>query len=373
MIRLCYVIPSLDIGGTERQLMRLIGGLGPSYEVSILCTTREGALAEEARQRGATVECLGLRGGWDFRLRGQLRKRFTEHRPDVLHTFLSGFDLPANRAARDVGVPAVVSSRRELAAWQKPRHLRMQRKANRLVDAIVANSEAAANYAKEREHVSDALFQVIRNGIVPDEFVSMADPDQVRAEYGVPPDVPVVCTIANMSPVKDYPLFIEACEHMLQRGVAAHVVMVGDGPMREQVYRRIANSPHAECFTHIPRTEFVGDILKIATVSVLTSKQEGSPNAVIEAMAAGRPVVASAVGGIPELIEHEQTGMLIEQRSATAFAHAMHALICGDMDAHGMGHAAQDWVRREMPIDKLVESHKALYADLLARDARSIG
>lgn len=373
MIRVCYVIPSLDYGGTERQLVALAGGLGAGYEVTILCTRKEGTLAQEARQRGATVESLGLRGGWDMRLRGRLRKRFTDHRPDVLHTFLSGFDLGANRAADEVGVPAIVSSRRELAAWQKPRHLRAQRQANQYANIIVANSEAAAEFAQKREGAPPELFRVIRNGIVVDEFVSLADAVQVKVQYGVPIDTQVICTVANLSPVKDYPLFIGACNEVLKNREDVHVVIVGDGPLRDSVSRKISVSDRPQAYTRIPSTEFIGDVLNIADVFVLCSKQEGSPNAIIEAMAAGKPVVAANVGGIPELIEDGVRGRLVSERTPEAFAGAIESVLDDPGKAAAMARAAQRWVRENMSVDVMVEAYRTLYAELLSRDARRIG
>ena len=114
-MRICYVIPTLGVGGTELQLTRLVRGLVREHEVMVLCTRRDGALAGDMRRLGASVRVLHCRGGWDFRTRGRALKLFSRRAPDIVHSFLFGFDLPINRAAREAGVPVVISSRRQLA------------------------------------------------------------------------------------------------------------------------------------------------------------------------------------------------------------------------------------------------------------------
>ncbi len=117
MKRICYVIPSLSAGGTERQLTYLMQRLVKDHDVMLVCTRHDGALAGDARRCGAAVRVLGVRGGWDPTLRRKLRHVFRVQKPDILHTFLFGFDLWANLAAHDAGVPVIISSRRELPTW----------------------------------------------------------------------------------------------------------------------------------------------------------------------------------------------------------------------------------------------------------------
>jgi len=373
MTRICYVIPTLDIGGTERQLVRLITGLGDGYEVTVVCTRKEGRLAQQLEHLGVTVHELGLMTAWDPRLHGMLKRIFRKHRPDIVHTFLFGFDLDANRAARETNVPVVVSSRRELAAWQKQRHVRRQQKANRYVDCIVANSHAGAKYAQEREHAEPELFRVVPNGVLVEEYLSMADPDQLRARDGLPEDRGVVCTVANFSEVKDYPLFLEMAGELLKRRDDVHFLMVGTGPLVGDVMKGVAAMKAADRFTQLSTVDGVADVLKIADVFVLCSTREGFPNAVMEAMAAGKPVVAGNVGGVPELVSDGDTGVIVETREPAHFADAVEWCLDNRDDAAAMGWRASEWVRRHLSVERMVSAYKGLYAELLAREARQVG
>ena len=367
MTRICYVTPSLSVGGTERQLTHLLRGLAGDHELTVFCTRQEGALAGEARRCGARVDVLAVRSGWDFTLRRTLRRIFLAHRPDVLHTFLFGFDLFANLAARDARVPVVISSRRELATWQKRRHLFMQKRANRFVHAVVANSQAVAEYAIEREGADSALFRVIPNGVNADAFVSHADPHQLRVRYRIPFHTHVVGIVANFSPVKDHALFVDAAAELVRRRADVHFLMVGSGPLVTNIERLIASRGLTACFTRFATLAEIADLYALMDVSVLCSKAEGFPNVVIESMAAGRPVVAAAVGGIRELVRDGETGRLVASREPRAFADAIEWVLDHPEESCVMAERASRFVRTELSMDTMVDSYRALYAELLAQ------
>lgn len=371
MTRICYVIPSLNAGGTERQLVALMRELVRDHEVTVVCTGCAGPLGGDARRLGAYVRELRLRGEWDFRMRAHLRRVFRSHRPDVLHTFLSGFDYQANRAARDTGVPAVISSRGELATWKRRRHIWLQRKGNALADCVVANSRAVAEYAIQQEAADAALFRVIHNGVAIESFKTHANLEQVRARYGIPPRKRVVGMVANFHPVKDYPLFVKIARMLLKQRDDVHFLAVGSGPMVNPVWRNIRRAGHENRFTRVAILNEMADVYSIIDVCVLCSKAEGVPNAVMEAMAARRPVVAANVGGIPEIIEDGKTGRLLDGRDPGPFAEAINALLDDEHEAQRMGAAGQEYVRDHFSVERMADAYRNLYAELLARTARN--
>lgn len=373
MKRLCYVIPTLHVGGSERQLLLLAEGLRNAFEITVVCTRALGPLADTMRGLGVHVQPLHLSTAWDPRMGMRLRRLFRQHRPDIVHTFLSGFDLAANRAARDTGVPVVLSSRRELAIWQKPRHLRRQRLANRYVDAIVANSHAAAAVAREREGGDPRLYRVIHNGIHADAFQSLADPESVREEFAIPHGRKVVVTVANFSPVKDYPLFFATAAKIASQYRDVHFVIVGSGPLAREIDRLVTRHGLEKRTAIVHTVDRVADLLAAADVFLLCSKAEGFPNAVMEAMAAARPIVARAVGGIPELVEDGLTGRLIPDRSPEAMAAAAVELLRDEPLAAAYAAASARRVRNLFAVEKMTAAYKALYSEFLAAGARVVG
>lgn len=370
MNRICFVIPSLAVGGTERQLLALVKGLARNHEVTILCTREAGALAKYARRNGAEVVVLGSGSPWLPPLFFQLEARFRHHRPDVVHSFMFGFDYWVNRAARKTGVPVVVSSRRELAVWQRHRHRWLQRRANALVDAIVCNSNAIREFVRAHEHLDPAQLHVIHNGIEPGAF----RPDMPRADlyprYGIPAGRRVVGMVANFSPVKDHPLFLRMAALLAASHPETHFLMAGSGPLRKQAEALAEELGLAGRITRVASVSAMRDLLTLMEVSVLTSRVEGFPNAVMESMAAGVPVVAAAVGGIPELVGEDTRGVLVHTRSPEDFAAAVAGLLDDPSHATALGQAAADWVSETLTVDRLVTRHRALYGELLARGAR---
>jgi glycosyltransferase involved in cell wall biosynthesis len=367
MIRICYVIPTLGMGGTERQLLHLVRGLARDFNIGIVCTRLEGALAGNARKAGATVRVVPASGGWDFRLRGRLRAFLRMHRPDIVHSFLFGFDYFANLAARDAGVPVVISSRRQLATWKKPRHVFIQRKANQIVDAIIANSRAVAQFAAAQESADPALYRVIPNGIDPREFIGAPDLRILRLRYKIPFHRRVIGIVANFSPVKDHRLFVAIAYELLRRRADLHFLMMGDGPLVTAIDKLIDAGGAKDCFTRVSTTSELPDLYALMDVSVLCSHVEGFPNAVLESMAVGKPVVAPAVGGICELIRDGETGRLIASRNPADFADAIIALLDNPDTAARMGKLAAAEIEAKYSLAAMVDAYRALYNDLLAR------
>lgn len=367
MKKVCYVIPSLSMGGTERQVMHLVRGLAGDFDVVLACTHHDGALIGDARRMGARVHMMQGRGGWDFRMRWRLARLFKMHRPDIVHTFLFGFDLFANLAARSVGVPVVISSRRELPTWMKRRHLMMQQAANGYVDCAVANSRAAAEYAREHEQLDENRLRVIYNGIDADEFVSQIDAKTIRMRYRVPFHRHIIGIVANFSPVKDHFLFLDTAAELLRRRADIHFLLVGKGPLKRDIHARAEKLGLAECCTFVSTVTELPDLYALMDVSVLCSHVEGFPNAVIESMAAGRPVVAAAVGGIPEMVRDGDTGLLINPRDPARYADAIERMLDHSEESAAIGARAAAHVRREFAVEKMVDAYRRLYAELLEK------
>ncbi len=366
MNRVCFVVPSLEAGGTERQLVYLVEGLARDHEVTVICTRNKGAFAGRAHRGGARIYTLDGQSGWDFTMRRKLRKLFRGHRPDIVHSLMFGFDYAVSRAARDTGVPVVVSGRRQLATWKKRRHVHLQKKANKLVDCVVANSHAVARFAAAQEQADPALFRVIPNGICADEFTSTTDENHLRTRFDVPFHTRPIGIIANYSPVKDHRLFLDIAGEVMRRRVEAHFLMVGNGRGRRAIEREIHSRSWSDRFTQISSTEEIADLLRLMDVLVLCSQCEGFPNVVMESMAAGTPVVAASVGGVPELIQHRETGLLVESRRPEEFADAIEWVLDHPDDSRAMAGRAGERLRTEFTVHTMVEAHRTLYRELLA-------
>lgn len=366
MKRICYVIPSLSLGGSERQLTEMVRGLTKDHEIIVVCTRYDGGLAGDVRRAGAEIIVLDMGTAWNPSIYWKLRRVFRHRRPDIVHTFLFGFDFAANLAARRERVPIVVSSRRELAAWMKKRHRMMQNWANRYVDCVVANGQAVAEYVRTHEKLDPALVRVILNGIHADSFVCRTDRQHLLQRYRIPFYRHIVGLVANFSPVKDHALFVRIAEILLKRRADLHFLMAGSGPLVRSVENLIAARGMDACFTRVATVAEIRDLYALMDVSVLCSKSEGFPNAAMEAMAAGTPVVAAAVGGIPELVQDGVTGRLVSSRRPEDFADAIDSALNCPEESAAMALRASAFVRESLSVERMVEQYRSLYAELLA-------
>ena len=176
--------------------------------------------------------------------------------------------------------------------------------------------------------------------------------------------------VANFSPVKDHDLFLAIAEEVMRRRPGAHFLLVGSGPRRKEIAARIRTRDWDDRYTLTTTIEEIPDLYKLMNVSVLCSQVEGFPNAIIEAMAAGRSVVAASVGGIPELVADGVTGKLVASRNPADFADALDWVLDHPDESAAMGARAAEFVRAKLSVASMVAAHRTLYAELLVQSIR---
>jgi len=360
-IRVLYVVGNFVAGGAERHLLELWRRLDRErFEVQIAVFQREGQFASEVASLGWPIHDLDVGStiyapnGW--RGFARLVHHVMAFRPDVIQGYLFGPNLFAAIAGRVCGVPVVVVSKRNIDAFETPRQVAAQRLAHRLATHVVAVSEAVGETSvalgAKRERVT-----VIPNGVDVERFAAAQPDPSVRGENGAP----VVGSVGCLAARKDYPNLLEALALLDRRGRAFRAVVVGEGKERGALERQ------AEQLGLSSRVRFLGErpdverLLPGMDVFVLASREEGIPNALLEAMAAARPAVATAVGGTPEVMEDGRTGWLVPPRDPDALAAALEAALSDPAEAARRGTAAQRAVRDRMSIESMVTRHQRFY------------
>lgn len=369
-----YVINNLKAGGTERHLTRLIGGLvqRQSWDMSVFCLERSGPLVEEIEALG--VEVIGSRTPWSMEPRrvmeslGGLRAHLRRTRPELVHCYLGAAGLMGTLGARTAGVPHVVTTRRgtELYAPTLGELLRF-RGANIFADLgsslIITVSEANRRQAL-REGTPKRKLLTIHNGIeIPREMPT------TWAFTGHP----VFGTVGSLLPMKGHRHLIHAMPQVLASLTEARCVIVGDGPERrnlEQLSRDLGVCDH---LTFLGHQSDVQGILQTLDVFVLPSLAEGLPNAVLEAMSLGRAVIATDVGGVPEVVTPEVNGILVPAESSHALATAMIRL-GGDQELRRVfGIQARECVAQRFSSATEIDRTEGVYLDVLDRGTRRPG
>src|SRR5262245_4332191 len=346
-LKVVYVISSLDVGGTEGQLVDLAGALDPArFEPIVLCLADTSAFA--GRQRGSTrVESIRLRGVHPWRQPLTLASRVARfvqvlhrERPDVVHGFLFHGYVLGGLAARALRVPVVLASRRSLGDFKrgKPHYALLERVVNPLTDLLIANSEGVRDDVVRREGVLPGKVVVIHNGLDLQRFDGLPDPELQRQ---LQPARPVVAVVANLIRYKGHRFFLEAWSTVLRQWPNAIALLLGDGPLRKELEASVQSLGLGQSVRFLGTRHDVPAVLALVDVVVHPSLQEGFSNAILEGMAAGRPVVATAVGGNPEAVLHEETGLIVPPADSTSLAAAMERLLADPVKAKALGAAGR--------------------------------
>jgi glycosyltransferase involved in cell wall biosynthesis len=379
-IKILFVIGTLDIGGTERQLVALVTRLDRRrFQPTVCCLAAGGPLEASLREAGIPVTVVGFRGfrpsmGPNLILRlpamlvelTRFWRLIRSERPDIVHGLLFWAYVLAAPAAQLAGVPTVLASRRSLGLFKadKWHYLRLERFTNRLTDLIVANSEAVKADTVRQERLDPDKVLVIHNGVDLGQFPARAASPHVRQELRIPDAAKVVTVVANFIHYKGHEAFLSAWQVVVRRLPGSVALLVGDGPLRLALEARAAQLGLAESVCFLGTRDDVAAVLSAADVVVHPSQQEGFSNAILEAMAAGRPVVATAVGGNNEAVVHEETGLLVPVDDSDTMAAAMLRLLEHPAEATAFGAAGRRRIEAHFDLRKTVREYERLYERL---------
>lgn len=375
-IRVLYVVGNFVAGGAERHLIELWKRIDRArFEVVIACFRREGAFLAEAESLGWPVHelAVGRRvyGAAGFAGLARLVHLVRDARPQVIHGYLFGPNLYSALAGRLSGVRAVVVAKRNVDAFETPRQALAQRLAHRLATHVTAVSEAVADSAVALG-VPRSRITVIPNGVDASRFDPPAPAAEARRALGADAS-PLVGSVGCLAARKDYGTLLEALRLLGGRGLAFRAALVGDGPDRAALEARAAALGLADRVRFLGERADVDRLLPGMDVFVLSSREEGIPNALLEAMAAGRACVATAVGGTPEVLRDGQTGWLVPPGEPGALADALEQALTDPGEARRRGAAAGRAAREELSIEAMVRRHEEFYERAAGRPAEGGG
>jgi glycosyltransferase involved in cell wall biosynthesis len=353
---------SLDAGGTERQMIELMRRLDPArWTIHLACLHARGRWLARASEAAVSVTEFPISG---FGRVGTCRQAIAfsrwcaVHRIAVVHTadlYTNIFALPAAAFAR---VPLRVANRRGFNADRSAALLALQRAAYSCAHVVAANSDAAAGRLRQ-EQVPEHKVAVVRNGL----DIGLFQQPRTRSRYRR------VIAVANLRPVKGLDVLVDATSEVLRRFPDAVVHVAGSGPEQAAITARAAAAGIADKFVCLGARDEVPALLAESDIFVLPSRSESLPNSVLEAMAAGLPIVASAVGGIPELIDDGRTGVLVPSGDPQALAAALCRVMADANFAGQLGTAARAQAEARYSFDRMAADFESLYLRGLARRA----
>jgi glycosyltransferase involved in cell wall biosynthesis len=385
MTRILYIIGTLDVGGAERQLAALVERLDRTrFEPHVCALTSGGPVQAEIEAAGVPVKIIGLRGFYSHfgpaSLVGipaalvRLYRFIRRGRFDIIHGVLYHSYVLAALLGRAAGVPAVVAGRRglDLEIHQKRIYRFVGRLADRRTDLTIANSKALKEEAVRRDGLDPGRVLVVPNGIDAAGYAAAGDTAARAASrlgLGREPgwtekgseSGPVVGMIANLNRYKDHGTFLEAAADVAASYPAVRFLLVGEGPMRPAIVGRIEKLNLGRRVVLMGARSDIPAVLSAIDIFVLASREEGLPNSILEAMAAGKPVVATNVGGVAEAVVDGVTGLLVPRADPLALGSAIRRLLADPGEAAAMGRAGRERVSAVFTMEAMVQATEAAY------------
>ncbi len=369
-MQILHLTASTLFGGPERQMLGLAEHLPAGYRSRFL-TFREGgrcqAFLDEVRHRGFVGEKLQA----DFpKVRSVLRE-LTGHlratRADILVTHSYKPNILGRIAARRVGIPVVAVSRGwTWEDWKVRQYERLDRLNLRYLDCVVAVSEGQAQKVRAAGIRSDRVM-VIHNGSRVADFCTPDPAFDTKLHSSFPADTPVshvVLSAGRLSPEKGFDVLVDAAAHVLRRCPRTGFVHFGEGGERERLEARIRERGLTNRFLLKGFTNDLDRYLPWADLVVLPSHTEGLPNVALEASAAGVAVVATAVGGTPEVVADGETGRLVPPAQPERLADAIANLLTDDRTRMAMGRAGRTRMLAEFTFEAQALAYQKLFASL---------
>jgi len=388
--KVLHLINHFQLGGTERQAVLLLQHLDRTrYDVRLAVLSKAGPLFEEVARVYPHIEEYPLTSFYNMNALRQvlrLRRYLLTHQIQIIHTheFWSGLlAVAASRFTRT----RVIASQRHLRMSDRLVHLWGRRVLNAIADRVLVNAEAIRKQILETSRNAPAKVVVVRNGLTlvedcycnasmgeslgcntgPDGagFARRSARSVLIDTLGISHTSKIVGMVANLRPVKGHRYLIEAASRILQAHSDVHFVLIGEGDLRTSLERQVKElrvDGHVHFMGHREDARLLTAGFDVA---VLASFHEGMPNTVLEAMAAGVPVVATAVGGVKELIVDQETGFLVPPGDTAAMVDRIEKMLVQDHLRAAIGLRGHEFVHATFGMERMIASVQDLYHELL--------
>lgn len=367
-VRVVYLTHSLAVGGAEELILNTVMRLPRDRYEPIVCTFERtpGPIGREIAAHGIAVRALGVEPGirhpfdW-WTIRAALR----ELQPAIVHTFLLPASLYGRAAAVAAHVPVIIGTEVNIYERKQRHHIVAERWLASRSKCVVVSAEAVKDAYVRQLGISRDAVRVVYNSVNWQRLDSTMEPREVRQQLGIPDDRLTVGVVATLQEKKGHRVLLDALATTpgLER---VWLMLVGDGPSRAMLEGYARDRGIADRVTFCGTRRDLGNLLPAMDVFALPSLWEGLPLALLLAMGAGRPVVATRLAGIPEVVTDGETGLLVPAGDAGAIGGAL-ARLCGDPAFRArLGTAAREAVRDRFDADTYTKSVTRLYEEFLA-------
>jgi len=367
--RILQIIPTLDRAGAEKQLCLLAGGLPrDEFEVHVCALTRGGPLETDLSAAGVPTVVVGKRWKLDPGSFWRLKKHVARLRPDLIHAWMFAANTYGFAAGWACGVKHIVLGQRCVDPWKSRVQLAVDGFLAQRSRCVVVNSEGVRDFYQRHGTPAEQI-RIIPNA-VPMPSPSNVTRRQLLAELGLPERSRLIGSVGRLWPQKRVKDAIWAADLLKVIRDDVHLLVIGDGPQRDRL-QRFRDQVHIGDKVHfLGRRGDVPRLMPHFDLLWSTSGYEGQSNVILEAMAAGVPVVATDIAGTRELVVPDTTGYLVPVGDRATFAKYAERLLNDAALSARLGDAGRRRVQDEFSVEKMIERHAALYREALRESTR---
>ena len=368
-LKILYVFAALPVGGAEQVLVTELKGLDRDLFVPLVCVISEkGPMGQMIEQMGIPVIPLHRlkKTQFDYGIIREIKEIILREKIVLVHTHLYDGGKYGRIAARMAKVPGIVHTAHNIYVKRRTKYHLINRILSSFTDRIIAVSEAVKESLVRYDRIKRKKIQVIYNGIDLSKFDGPSTQYEVRAELGIQPDEYVIGVIARLEEQKGHRYLLEALSNIPEHLASLKILIVGDGQLRSALEAETKKKGLSSNVFFLGTRKPIAPILRALDLFLLPSLWEGFSMAILEAMAAGIPVVATRVGGAGEVITSGQDGLLIPPGDAQSLAEVIKDALRHRTKYLEMARIGRERVRQNFSQEKHMEALQALYLQILA-------
>ncbi len=355
-----FLLTSMPVGGAETLLVNLIGRFRRPYiHPSIGCLKELGPLGEQLANDWEVTHGW-LKHKWDVGVVRRLARHMRQHNIDAVITVGAGDKMFWGRIAARLARVPVIASALHSTGWPDGVG-RLNRWLTPITDSFIAVAKSHGEFLVDFERFPKSKVVVIPNGVDTQRFQpSAAARNEVRAELGIAHDAPVIGIVAALRPEKNHQLFLQVAHDLIPRFPHAQFIIVGDGPERETIERRIESLGIEKHVRLLGTRSDTPRLLTAMDVFALTSHNEASPVSILEAFACGVPVVSTRVGSVAETVHEQWSGFTVDPGDVAALVDRVGWLLSNRETAQTMGNNGREHVEQNASLDSMVAHYEQL-------------
>lgn len=355
-----YLSTSSGPGGAERVISNLAASLDPRRYRAVLCLFRPGWIQERSENRGIRTFIIPTHGMTDWRWALQFKRLLRQERVDLIHAHEFDANVQGTFVAAMSGIPLVATVHGKNYFWERFRRRLAYRWVSRRA-TMVAVSQNLKQFIVEKVGISPGRIEVLYNGVGALPHCDGVDVDNCKRELGLPEIHQIVGVVGNLYPVKGHQYLIDAIPSILMTCPNTSFVFAGRGELEAELKSRVHRLGVEARVFFLGLRQDIQTILAMLDVFVLPSLSEGLSMAILEAMIAGKPVVATHVGGNPELVLDGETGFLVPPRDSQALASSLVTLLTNRQQAAQFSEKGKCRAEGQFSLQTMVCAYQSLY------------